>query len=114
MATITLYAGKINGMPGLIDDLKRSVRDYNSELFSFKNCMLTVNKSVCDLDDVIDSIRSSTRIQEEKIAVLDQFKQNCANFAAEVVRIDSEVADPVNRNKEIFYSQYDYLRPECE
>jgi hypothetical protein len=76
--------------------------------------MLTVNKSVCDLDDVIDSIRASTRIQEEKIAALDQFRQNCENFAAEVVRIDGEVADPVNRNKEIFYSQYEYLRPECE
>jgi hypothetical protein len=36
LATITLYAGKINGMPGLIDDLKRSVSDYNSELFRSK------------------------------------------------------------------------------
>jgi len=32
MATITLYAGKINQMPGLIKEVKKSVVDYKSEL----------------------------------------------------------------------------------
>jgi len=32
MATITLYAGKINQMPGLINEVKKSVVDYKSEL----------------------------------------------------------------------------------
>ncbi|MDR2157163.1 MAG: hypothetical protein LBO81_05235 [Clostridiales Family XIII bacterium] len=114
MATIALYSGMINGMPGLIDDLKKSVGEYNAELFSLKNCMLSVNKSVCDLDEVIASVRASTQIQEEKIASLEQLRQNCGNFVADVVRIDGAVADLINRNKENFYSQYGYLRPECE
>lgn len=66
MATIALYAGKINQMPGLIKDVKKSVSDYNSELFSLKKKALTINKSVCDLDDVISSIQSSTQTQDEK------------------------------------------------
>jgi len=31
MATITLYAGKINQMPGLINEVKKSVVDYKSD-----------------------------------------------------------------------------------
>ena len=60
MATIALYAGKINQMPSLISDVKKSVNEYKSELFSLKTAMLNVNKSVCDLDDVISSIQTST------------------------------------------------------
>lgn len=32
MATIALYADKINQMPGLIKDVKKSVTNYKSEL----------------------------------------------------------------------------------
>jgi len=36
MATITLYAGKINQMPGLINEVKKSVVDYKSELSALR------------------------------------------------------------------------------
>ncbi len=36
MATIALYASKINAMSALIQDVKRSVADYQSELSIFK------------------------------------------------------------------------------
>ena len=36
MATIALYANKINQMPGLIQDVKKSVVDYQSELSALK------------------------------------------------------------------------------
>ena len=45
MATIALYAGKINQMPGLIDAAKRSVTDYKSELAALRKKALTINKS---------------------------------------------------------------------
>ena len=73
MATIALYAGKINQMPSLIRDVKTSVNEYKSELFSLKSAVLKIDKSVCDLDDVISSIQTSTQIQEEKIASLEEF-----------------------------------------
>lgn len=53
MATITLYAGKMNQMSSLLEGAKKSVSDYQTELFSLKSKTLNVNKSVCDLDDVI-------------------------------------------------------------
>jgi hypothetical protein len=68
MATIALYADKINQMSGLIGDLKKSVGKHGSELFSRKNCMIGVKKSVCGLDGAIASVRASTQIQEEKPA----------------------------------------------
>ena len=37
MATIALYAGRINQMPGLINDLNKSVTDYKSELAALKS-----------------------------------------------------------------------------
>ena len=64
MATIALYADKINRMPGLIKDVKISVTDYKSELAALKTKSLTINKSVCNLDDIISSIQTSSQTQE--------------------------------------------------
>jgi len=46
MATITLYAGKINQMPGLIKDVKKSVIDLKSELSALKKKTLILTE-VC-------------------------------------------------------------------
>jgi len=48
MATITLYAGKINQMPGLINEVKKSVVDYKSELSALRKKTLNINRSVCN------------------------------------------------------------------
>lgn len=114
MATIALYANKINQMPGLITDFKKSVSDYNTELANLKKKTLTINTSVCNLDDVINSIQASTQTQEQKIAALDTFKKNSEEFITEVARIDSNVADVVNKRKDDFYKEYYYLKPEIE
>jgi len=73
LATIALYGNKINQMPGLIKEVKKTVTDYKSELSALKAKSLSINKSVCDLDDVINSIQTSTQTQEEKIDSLDEF-----------------------------------------
>ena len=62
MATIALYAVKMNQMPSLIGEVKKSVGDYSSELFSLKSKALNIRKSVCDLDDVIGMVQTSTQI----------------------------------------------------
>lgn len=87
MATIALYASKVNQMPLLMGDFKKSVSNYNDELFSLKSKALNVNKSVCNLDDVISSIQTSTQTQEQKITSLETFSQNSENFIADVVYI---------------------------
>ena len=102
MATIAIYAGKMNQMSSLLEGAKKSVSDYQTELFSLKSRTLNVNKSVCDLDDVIGSIQSSTQLQ------------NVENFITDVVRIDDDAAEVINRNKDEFYDKYSYLKPDCE
>ena len=114
MATISLYASKINNMPGLIKDVKKSVTDYKSELSNLKKKSLQVNKSICNLDDVISAISTSTQTQEEKVESLETFQANSEQFIEDTVRIDSDVADLINQRKEEFYNEYSYLKPDSE
>lgn len=114
MATIALYAGKINNMPSLINDVKISVSEFKADLLNLKNNSLSINKNICNLDDVVSSISSSTQIQEEKINTLNKLEQDIQQFAYDVARIDSNVADLINKYKDNFYNQYSYLKPESE
>ena len=114
MATIQLYADKINRMQGLIKETKQTVTVYRAELLTLKTKMLTINKSVCDLGDITASIQASSQIQEEKITSLNTFHKDCEDFISEVVRIDHDVADRIHTRKEEFYAQYYYLKPEYE
>jgi hypothetical protein len=101
-------------MPGLINDLKKSVDEYKSELLSLKNKALNVNRSVCNLDEVVSSIQTSTQTQENKIAALESFNNKLETFISDVVRIDGDVADLINKNKDDFYNEYNYLKPDSE
>ena len=114
MATISLYAGKINNMPSLIKDVRKSVEKYNKELSKLYQKALKVDGNVCDLSDVIDGIRASSQTQEQRIEILENFQNNSEDFIQDTIRIDNNVADTVDQNKDDFYDKYDYLKPDCE
>lgn len=114
MSTITLYASKINQMPSLINDAKKAVKEYKSDLKSLNSKVLTIDNSICNVDDVISSIKSSTQTQGDKIDALDKLKKDVNEFVSEVVRIDGDAADAINKSKDDFYDEYYYLKPECE
>lgn len=114
MATITLYSGKINQMSSLINKAKKSVKSYKSDLKSLKSKVLSIDESICDVDDVISSIKSSTKMQEDKIETLENLKQDINDFISDVVRIDGDAAEAINKSKDDFYNKYEYLTPECE
>ena len=114
MATIALYKSGFNQMPGLIKEVKDSVTDFKAELLALQTKAISIKKSVCDLDNIIDSLQVSTQIQDEKLMSLESFEQNCEEFISEVIHIDSEVADIVKLRKEEFYGAYSYLKPENE
>jgi len=48
-------------MPGLINEVKKSVVDYKSELSALRKKTLNINRSVCNLDEVISSIQASSQ-----------------------------------------------------
>lgn len=114
MATISLYSKKINQMPSLISDVKKSVSDFKTSLSSFKIKASAINKSVCDLDDVISSIQSSTQTQEDKITSLETLQKNTVQFINDTNCIDNDVADVIKSRKDDFYEKYSYLKPDCE
>lgn len=84
MSTITLYASKINQMPSLINDAKKAVKEYKSDLKSLNLKVLTIDNSICNVDDVISSIKSSTQTQGDKIDALDNLKKDVNEFIADV------------------------------
>ncbi len=114
MATIALYASKINNMPRLIQDVKKFVTDYQFELSALKKKSLQINKSVCNLDDVLSSISTSTQTQEQEITSLENLSNNIEQFTSDVNRIDMDVADVINQRKDDFYNEYNYLKPDFE
>lgn len=114
MATIALYANKINQMHGLIKDVKKSVMDYKSELSALKKKTLQINRNICNLDDVVSSIQASSQTQERKIASLEALQKNSEQFIANTVQADNKVAEVVKKNENDFYGKYSYLKPECK
>ena len=114
MATIALYADKINHMPDLVKDAGNSVACLKSEMFGIKSRSLSVNQSICDMDDVISSISASTQTQEDKMNALNRLGEDVRQFAAEADRIDGEAADIINERKQDFYDKYSYLKPDSE
>lgn len=114
MATITLYADRVNQMPGLIRSAKTAVSNLNTQLNTLKKKCEKVNANVCNIEDVIRSISASTRTQEEKISTLETFCEDVEQFAQDTADIDEDVAELINEKKDDFYEKYSYLKPDCE
>ena len=114
MSTITLYASKINQMPSLINEAKKSIKDYKTELNQLKSKVMKIDSSICNVDDLINSVKTSTETQEDKIESLDKLKDKVNDFISDVVRIDGDAAEAINKSKDNFYDEYYYLKPECE
>ena len=60
----------------------------NADLKSLKSKVLSIDESICDVDDVISSIKSSTQTQEDKIKSLESLKENISEYISDVVAID--------------------------
>ena len=112
MSTITLYASKLNQMPSLILMLKRSVGFYGEDLDEVRQLARSIDSDVCDLEDVISSLRSSSDTQTDKAAALDTIQADLEVFIEDTARIDSAAAEAIATAEEDFYDTYDYLRPQ--
>ena len=60
----------------------------NADLKSLKSKVLKIDSSICNVDDVISSIKSSTQTQEDKIKSLESLKENISEYISDVVTID--------------------------
>lgn len=114
MATIALYANKVNNMPSLLSGVNSSVRGLKTELGKIKLKSLAVSSQICDLEEVISTISAATQTQEDKAEALEDIHDKLIDFIDDVERIDDDVADEVEQSKDDFYNKYYYLKPECE
>ena len=114
MATIALYANKVNQMPKLVQGVKSAINDYKTELLQLQMKAFSIGESVCNLNDVISSIQSSTQTQDEKVSSFDTLEQNTEEFIETASSVDRNVADIINQQRAEFYKNYAYLKPECE
>ncbi|MDD5934396.1 MAG: hypothetical protein PUC65_02340, partial [Clostridiales bacterium] len=59
-------------------------------------------------------IQASTSVQEEKVVSIENVNSNIEQFVEDTNAIDGKVVDLVDKRKDDFYEQYNYLKPECE
>ena len=114
MATITLYKDKLNGVGGLIDNIVKSSNNLETQLGTLKSTLQGVNSSTYDLQDTVNSISSSSKTEKEKVSDLKKLNKQVTKFITTTVSRDNSVRDEINKSKKDFYSQYSYLKPECE
>ena len=86
----------------------------NADLKSLKSKVLSIDESIYDVDDGISSIKSSTQTQEDKLKSLVSLKENISEYISDVVIIDQNAADAINKSKNDFYDKYEYLKPDIE
>ena len=114
MATIALYAGRINQVSGQVSGAKKAVGSLKTQLDTLKKKCEKVNASVCNIDDVIRSISASTRTQEAKAEMLETLGEDIEQFVKDTAQIDENVADVIDTGKDNFYDQYSHVKPDCE
>ncbi len=114
MATITLYKDKLNGVGGLIDNIVKSSNNLETQLGTLKSTLQGVSSSTYDLQDTVNSISSSSKTEKEKVSDLKKLNKQVTKFITTTVNRDNSVRDEINKSKKDFYSQYSYLKPECE
>lgn len=114
MPTITLYKDKLNGVGGLIDNIVKSSNNLETQLGTLKSTLQGVNSSTYDLQDTVNSISSSSKTEKEKVSDLKKLNKQVTKFITTTVNRDNSVRDEINKSKKDFYSQYSYLKPECE
>ena len=114
MATIELFAAKINMMPDLINEAKRAVLDYKTELESIRSKALAIDSSALDLSEIIASVKASTEILDRKAESLGELGGRVEQFIADVVRIDQGVAELIRLRKKQFYDAHPNLKPDSE
>ena len=66
------------------------------------------------MEDVTGFIQKSTLMQEQTATSVETIDKDMEEFTAEVIAVDNQVAELVNRQKDDFYSKYRYLKPDSE
>ena len=114
MATISLFASKINQMPELLKASKKKVTAFQDELQNLNKKILNIDNSACDVYNEAGIVRASVNTQEVLADSIGKFNDNLDEFISDTVETDNNAAALIRQNKKDFYEKYSYLKPECE
>ena len=114
MATLTLYKDKLNGVSSAINSMVKSSKDVDTQLGVLKNTLQGVNNGNYDLSSAVSNISSSSKTENEKVEDLKKLDNSVSEFITTAVSRDEAAADAINKEKEDFYSEFSYLKPDCE
>jgi hypothetical protein len=112
MATITLYADRINQMPAGLRSVRTAVDAFRENVDTLRISVVAIDSSICNLDDIISSLRASSDTQEMKADTFEDIADDTEEFIETVISIDEDAAEAITTQQEDFYDTYSYLRPE--
>ena len=106
MARIELYKNKINNMSNIIDNVRAEVSGYALALTGLYSKFLAINSSV--VDNVISSLSTATKIQEEQISGLNATQRQIDAFVLTVQVTDNRVASCIRELTKMYEAVYNY------
>ena len=114
MATITLYADRINQMPAGLRSVRTAVDAFRENVDTLRISVVAIDSSICNLDDIISSLRASSDTQEMKADTFEDIADDTEEFIETVISIDEDAAEAITSSKEDFYDDYYYLKTDSE
>ena len=114
---IEINAGGLGGSIAISEfqsDISKFISNVDSVISSFKtvkNEIYDVNSGTTNLQEALDNVEARINLEEEKKESAQKVQRKAENFLDLVVRIDKQVAEDVNKNKEAFYKTNPWLRP---
>ena len=114
---IEINAGGLGGSIAISEfqsDISKFISNVDSVISSFKtvkNEIYDINGGTTNLQEALDNIETRINLEEEKKESAQKVQRKAENFLDLVVRIDKQVAEDVNKNKEAFYKTNPWLRP---
>ncbi len=114
MATIQLYADKVNRMTGLLTDAKKLVSGLKTDITSFNKTTGCIDAGFCDMESISGKISSTLNIIDIDSDSLDSLATDIDDFIESTRNTDLEVSELIVKAKKEFYEEYSYLKPEEE
>lgn len=114
---IEISAGGLSGAISVAEyesNMSSFIKDADSIISAFQtvsNSIASLNGGIGDLQDAFDDITERIEIEETNKQNALEVQQKTSDFIELAMRVDREVADLVDQNKEEFYQVNPWLRP---
>jgi len=114
MATIELVSSRVNLMNDYLSTVNNCVGGMNTALSLLRMGMYGIDSGICDMNTALAGVSDMETLQDDTNDSIESLIEATDDFVYETTVVDSDAADLINTNKENFYVEYPYLRPECE